>query len=125
MELEIKLSGDTPHGMLELPKLSRQPSLRECFLVDDNYSRFWHEKGTTFRTRLRVLSTSVHALPALQWRVFDPESGTYVTRSTEPIPLKVKPGNGQEFISLKSFEGAAVTLSNQRKVSGIIWWPIL
>lgn len=113
MELEIKLSGDAPHGMLELPLLSQQPVLRERFLVDDNYGRLWHEQGTTFRTRLRVLSTLVQAFPSLQLQVFDPESGSYVIRRTEAIPLKVNSSEGQEYISLKSFEGAAVTLTNQ------------
>jgi tetratricopeptide (TPR) repeat protein len=113
MELEIKLSGEAPHGMLELPLLSQQPALRERFLVDDNYGRLWHEAGTTFRSRFRVLSTSVQAFPSLQFSVFDPETGSYDTHRTEAIPLKVKASDGQQFISLKSFEGAAVSLTNQ------------
>ena len=113
MELEVKLSGEAPHGMIELPPLSQQPALRGRFLVDDDYDRLWHEKGSAFRARLRVLSTSVQAFPSLQLQVFDPGSGRYVMRSTQAIPLKVKPSNGQEFIALKSFEGATATLTNQ------------
>ncbi|MEO0510771.1 MAG: hypothetical protein AAF065_13040 [Verrucomicrobiota bacterium] len=113
VELEIKLNSDAPHGMLDLPTLSQQPGLRERFLVDDNYRQLWHENGTTFLTRLRVLSTSVRALPSLQLNVFDPEIGAYEMLATEAIPLQVEASNGQEFISLASFEGAAVVLSDQ------------
>ncbi len=113
MELEVKLSGAAPHGMLELPKLSQQPGLRERFIVDDAYGRLWHESGTTFRTRVRALSTKVKAFPSLQLQVFDPESGEFTMLRTEAIPLQIQPSNGQEFLPLKSFEGAAVTLTNQ------------
>ena len=59
MELEIRLRGAAPHGMLELPPLSRQPGLRDRFLVDDQYGRLWRSDGTVFRSRLRVLSVLV------------------------------------------------------------------
>lgn len=113
IELEVKLSGDAPHGMLELPNLSQMPALRERFLVDEEPARLWHEQGTVYRTRLRVLTTAVQVFPALQFQVFDPELGALVTQSTEPIPMVVKPSKGRDFIPLKSFEGAAVSLSNQ------------
>lgn len=113
IELEVKLSGDAPHGMLALPNLSQQPALRERFIVDDNYGRLWHEQGTIFRTRFRVLSTSVDAFPALRFQVFDSVSGAFATRVTEAIPMDVQPSDGREFVSLKSFEGAAVSLTNQ------------
>lgn len=113
MELEVKLSGEAPHGMLELPKLSRQPGLRERFLVDDHTSRRWHQEGTLFRTRLRALSTSVQAFPSLELQIFDPETGRFTLTRTEPIPLRVRPSQGRDYLSRKSFEGAAVSLTNQ------------
>ncbi len=112
MELEIKLTGDAPHGLLDLPPLSHQPALRGRFLVDDNYARLWKEKGTIFRTRLRALTTSIRAFPSLRFQVFDPAAGNFSMISTEPIPLLVKSNKGREFIPLTSYEGAAVKLTS-------------
>ncbi|MGJ8635021.1 MAG: hypothetical protein ACSHX7_13975, partial [Luteolibacter sp.] len=72
MNLEVKVTSHAPHGMISLPPLSQQPGLRGRFLVDDEPQLLWHENGTTFRTRLRALSTSVKALPALSFQLFDP-----------------------------------------------------
>lgn len=112
MELEIKLSGDAPHGMLELPPLSHQQGLRGRFLVDDAYGRLWQEKGTIFQTRLRALTTSVRALPSMRFQVFDPASGGYQMLVTDAIPLVVKPGDGQDFVALNSYEGAVAKLTD-------------
>jgi tetratricopeptide (TPR) repeat protein len=113
MSLDIKVSGKAPHGMIDLTELSNQPRLRERFLVDNDLGRIWHEDGTLFRTRLRALSTTIQALPALQFLIFDPETGIYVKQSTTAIPLKTLPSAGQNFIPLKSYQGAATTLTNQ------------
>ena len=113
MEVEIKLSGDAPHGMLELPPLRNQNGLRGRFLIDDAYGRLWHENGTLFQTRLRALTISVQALPSFRFQVFDPATGSYRMRVTDAIPLVVKPGGGQDFVALKSFEGALSKLSDQ------------
>lgn len=113
MELEIKLSGEAPHGMLELPPLSHQSGLRGRFLVDDVYGRLWHEKGTIFSSRLRALSTSVKALPSLRFQVFDPLAGHYRWLKTDAIPLVVKPGKGHDFIALGSYDGAVSKLTDQ------------
>jgi tetratricopeptide (TPR) repeat protein len=113
MTVEIQLSSPAPHGMLALPTLSQQAGLRERFLIDDNLSQIWHAGGTIFRTRVRALSTSVHAFPALRLQVFDPAVGKFVMQTTDPIPLIVSPSNGQDYIALKSFQGAAVELTNQ------------
>ncbi len=114
MELEIKLTGRAPHGMLELPQLSLQPGLRERFIVDDNFGRLWHEEGTIFRTRVRALSTTIQGFPSLQFQVFDPETGRFTLQRTEAIPLELSPSvSGEAYLPLKSFEGAAVALTNQ------------
>lgn len=113
MELKIKLHSDAPHGMLELPLLSHFTNLRERFIIDDNYSRVWHPGGTTFRTRIRALSTSTQAFPSLPMQLFNTSEGKFELYSTEPIPLKVSPSEGQEFIPLKSFPNSAVTLTNR------------
>lgn len=112
IELEIKLSGEAPHGMLELPSLRRQPGLRGRFLVDDDYGRLWQENGTIFQTRLRALSTSVKALPSLRFQVFDPASGHYHFLTTAAVPLSVQPGAGGDFVPLNSYQGAVSKLTD-------------
>lgn len=113
MELSISLNGEAPHGMLELPEVSDQPGLRERFLVDPTVSRIWQESGTLFRFRVRALTTSIQALPSLKFHVFNPTSGRFETRMTEPIPLDVAPVDGKEFLPLKDFGGATIKLTSQ------------
>ncbi|ADE53615.1 tetratricopeptide repeat protein [Coraliomargarita akajimensis] len=112
MSLDLKLSSaNAPHGLLEIPPLSRQPGLRERFLVDDNYARLWHESGTTFKTRIRALTTATQAIPSLRFQVFNAETGQYEWILTDPIPLKIGADGERTYLDLKSFENAAVTLS--------------
>lgn len=119
MQAELQVFADAPHGMIELPRLSIQRGLRGRFLVDDDLSRVWHLGGTTFRCRLRALTTGVEAFPSLHIQTFDPATGAYVMLVTEPIALSVAPlDDGQDFIDLNSYKGARVTLSNQ---SAGIW----
>ncbi|MEN8733713.1 MAG: BatD family protein, partial [Lentimonas sp.] len=113
LEMEIKVSGNAPHGMIELPLLSHQNGLRERFLVDNDLGRIWHKEGTSFRTRLRPLSTTIQALPSLHFLVLNPDNDAYEIRSTKAIALKTLSSEGQDFIPLKNFKGAAITLTNQ------------
>jgi tetratricopeptide (TPR) repeat protein len=114
IQFEVQLCADAPHGMLAFPPLSRQRGLRGRFLIDDQLDRLWHAQGTTFRTRVRALSTDVQAFPALQVQVFDPETGAYVMRSTEPVALEVAPNEaGQDFMQLSAYAGTQVSLVQQ------------
>ncbi len=112
MQVDIKVSGDAPHGMLDLPPLGNQQGLRGRFLATDGYGRLWHEKGTLFHTRLRALTTSVKALPSLRFQVFDPTKGTYRMLTTDAIPLVVTPNGGQDFAALNAFYGAVSELTD-------------
>lgn len=118
IEIELKLSGEAPHGMWTPPVLAEQSALNAHFLLDENWTREWHARGTIFRSRMRILSTRVAAFPELHFRVFDPEAGQYRLRRTEAIPLQVAPSEGRTFIPLKSFSGRAVALTNH---PGGIW----
>ena len=115
IELELQVEGGAPHGMLELPQLSLQRGLRGRFLIDDELDRLWRPGGgTTFRTRLRVLSADVVAFPALRIQAFDPQVGRYVMLSTEPVPLEVGPNEaGLSFMDLSAYAGTQVSLIEQ------------
>ncbi|MEM1222570.1 MAG: hypothetical protein AAGH40_07375, partial [Verrucomicrobiota bacterium] len=113
MEVEIKVFSHAPHGMIEFPQLSRQRGLRGRFLVDDNLGRFWRADGTTFRGRIRALSTDVQAFPSLSIQVFDTNNGDYEMLLTEPQPLEIQPVEGQSFVSLDTYKDVRVSLVGQ------------
>ena len=113
MGLEIKVTSTSPHGMISLPPLSNQSALRGRFLVDDEPQLLWDKDGTIFRTRIRALTTSVKAFPALSFQLFNPQTARYETLTTAPIPLTTKPSKGRDVIPLKTFPGATKTLITQ------------
>ena len=113
IQVELKVFADAPHGMIELPRLSRQRGLRGRFLVDEDMSHVWRADGSTFGGRLRVLTTGVDAFPTLHIQTFDTATSAYAMLTTEPVALRVAPQDGQGFIDLKSYKGAGVTLSKQ------------
>ena len=110
LEVDIEVTSKFPHGMLDLPPLNLQPSLRAHFLVDSEVRRLWHKQGTHFKTRIRALSLHLSAFPALRFQVFDPKTGRYIWKETDPKALKISSRDGLNYIALKTFEGAQVPL---------------
>lgn len=113
MEVELKVFSEAPHGMIELPPLSRQRSLRGRFLVDDQLGRIWRADGTSFSARVRALSLSVSAFPSLRFQVFNPETARYEFLTTQPVPLTVHTGEGAGIIDISAYAGAQVSLVKQ------------
>jgi tetratricopeptide (TPR) repeat protein len=111
MDLQILLKG-VPHGMVDLPALEKQKRIRTRFVIDAEYRRFWDEEGSLFKTRIRPLSTSITALPSLEFQIFDPENGVFEYYKTDPIPLTILPNEGRTFVPLQEFEGATVELTD-------------
>tara|TARA_B100000989_G_scaffold124824_1_gene92422 strand:- start:294 stop:2804 length:2511 start_codon:yes stop_codon:yes gene_type:complete len=110
LQVGIKVTSESPHGMLDLPPLNLQPSLRTHFLVDPEIGRLWHERGTHFKTRLRALSSYLSAFPALRFQVFDPKTSRYVWKETDPQAIKISSRDGVNYVALNSFEGAQIPL---------------
>ena len=110
LEVDIEVTSEFPHGMLDLPPLNLQPSLRAHFLVDSEIRRLWHERGTHFKTRIRTLSSHLSAFPALRFQVFDPQKNRYVWKETDPQSLRISSRDGINYIALSTFEGAQVPL---------------
>lgn len=113
IELHLLVRSEAPHGLIDLPDLSRQPGLQRRFLVDPNYGHLWHPEGSEFRIRLRPLTTAITAFPALRIQVFNPQTARYEIRSSGPIPLEVRPVDGADYIELADIEGARVPLTEQ------------
>jgi len=113
MQVEVQVFSDAPHGMIEFPEMNRQSGLRGRFLLDDQLDRLWRADGTTFRARVRALTTDVAAFPGLRIQTFDTECGEYAMLSTDPVPLSVASSDGQNFIDVSSYAGTQVSLVNQ------------
>ncbi|MFC5051475.1 hypothetical protein ACFPK9_12760 [Rubritalea spongiae] len=112
LEIEINLKTDTPSTFLELPKLNEQPDIDERFLVTGDFGKVWHDGSTSFKQRIRILSTTIQHIPPLHFKLFNPDSGHYETVNTPTIPLEVKPYKNQNTISLKSLNATQPLLSN-------------
>lgn len=115
MELEIKVTGEAPREMVDLPKLNQHPALKNLFLVDDSFDRFWSEQGTVFRTRIRALDSSIESFPPLSFPVFDPVSGSFSIRTTDPIPLQLQPSGGLDLIDL-GYQGDDLAVASEAAV---------
>ncbi|WP_404310433.1 hypothetical protein [Neorhodopirellula lusitana] len=102
LEVDIRVHGDSPHGMLELKPLTLQRSLRGRFQVSEEFGRTWYPDGTGFRARVRPLTTNVKAFPSLQIPIFDSQRERYVTLQTVPVPLQVNPQDGKDFFDVRS-----------------------
>lgn len=111
MDLQILLKG-VPHGMVDLPALGNQKRLRTRFVIDGEYRRFWDEEGSLFKTRIRPLSTSITALPSIEFQIFNPHTGSFETYKTDPIPLTILANEGRTFVPLQEFEEATVELTD-------------
>ncbi|MDF1752102.1 MAG: hypothetical protein P1U89_04915 [Verrucomicrobiales bacterium] len=112
IEADIVVHSEAPHGMLELPELGVQRSLRAGFRAGSEYGRTWLENGTGFLGRIRALSADVTAFPSLKFQVFDPDSGQYRSIQTEAQPLTVNPRDGQRFFDMRSLAPES-TFTNQ------------
>ncbi|TWU40316.1 hypothetical protein Q31b_36640 [Novipirellula aureliae] len=112
MEVDLRVRSDSPHGMLELPPLDRQRSLRGRFSVASELGRKWYPDGTGFRARARPLTTKVTAFPSLQIQLFDPDSGSYRFLQTSAVPLHVRARDGRDYFDIRTLQADA-TLTDQ------------
>ncbi|WP_442508864.1 hypothetical protein SH528x_000399 [Novipirellula sp. SH528] len=112
LEVDVRVRSDAPHGMLELPPLSLQRSLRGRFHVASELGRTWHFDGTSFRIRVRPLTTNITAFPSLRIQVFDADAGDYHFVQTAAVPLNVRPDNGRDYFEVRTLV-AEQTLTDQ------------
>lgn len=113
MDLELIARSPSPFGMIDLPDLRKQRSLRSLFKVDEELGRAWRADGTRFRMRARALTTRVKAFPSLQIQIFDPDEGQYRMLNTEPIPMTILARDGVDYFDVKSLNRDESTLIRQ------------
>jgi len=117
MTLEVRVNSEVDGALLEIPDLSLQPGFRNHFWVSPDPITRWREDGRDFVTRFRPLTTSIRALPALEFQVFDPEEGRYEILRTRLIPMKIREGDQGSHFDVRSIPGAANVL--ERNYEGI------
>ncbi len=89
--------GESPEGRLALlppPPLDRMPEITEHFRMPaDPLAGTVSGTVKTFTQTLRAKDASITQIPPIPLTYFDPDSATYVTRQSDPIPITVKPGS--------------------------------
>jgi hypothetical protein len=92
IELAIDAKGDGNLDSVKLPELCCQPGMSGLFSLSD-LPPVGEVKGDTkhFDVKLRPLSTSIKAVPQLEFSHFNPTTKKYVLYHSDPIPLSVIP----------------------------------
>ncbi|MGJ8673437.1 hypothetical protein [Rubritalea sp.] len=112
LELELNLKSEVPGGFLELQELNEQPNLDERFLITGDFGKVWHQGATSFKQRMRILSTSIQSIPPLDFTIFNIDTGNYEIITTPSIPLTVNPYQNQDTISLANLNATQTLSSN-------------
>lgn len=110
--LKLGITGDGPMNLIQAPPLSELTVLTRDFqVVDQSLAGYVQDNTKAFVTSIRPRNKSVQEIPALPFSFFNPETDSYQTVFTDPIPITV---NASEQLSLDSIIGigTAATLTN-------------
>lgn len=89
--LTITIEGDGSMDVLRAPQLNQQGQITKNFKVtDDSLAGTVEGSKKTFTTTLRPLNAQVTEIPPIEYSYFDPETESFVTVSSEAIPLTVR-----------------------------------
>ncbi|MCE2982770.1 MAG: hypothetical protein LW832_04295, partial [Parachlamydia sp.] len=91
VELQLTLSNVENLADLKLPDFFCQPGISGFFQSHSLLPPGNIEQGSKqYTIEMRVISQFANAIPSLEFSSFDPSSGIYVVRKTDPIPLQIK-----------------------------------
>ncbi len=89
--LTIEIQGEGPMDVLRAPNLNQQSQLTEHFkIADESLAGTVNGGRKTFTTTLRPTNTNVTEIPGIKYSYFDPETESFVTISSDPIPIEVE-----------------------------------
>lgn len=92
MTVLVKVTGPKEVSDIALPEVCCQPGFSGFFRMSDLPPE---EKSTAdskeFRVEMRPLNPSVSEIPSFEFSFFNPNSKTYKTLTSKPIPIKVVP----------------------------------
>lgn len=91
--LEISISGAKNMQELSLPNLECQPGFSGFFYIDSSLPKSKIEgKTKSFEIEIIPISLFIKAIPEIEVSSFDPETQSYLTTQSNPIPIKIEPG---------------------------------
>lgn len=90
--LILSIQGDAPLDGISAPRLGGIPEITKRFEITAE-SPAGEIQGNTkiFSQTIRPLNENVRELPAIPFAYFNPETESYETAWTDPIPLRVRP----------------------------------
>jgi len=103
LSLTILIAGTGDIQNAPLPQLCCQPGFVGRFEEADVPVVETFKEGKKYMiVDLKPLSTSIKAIPPIEYSFFDPSTKTYKTLKTDPIPITVTAKNGQQEIAPSS-----------------------
>lgn len=92
MSLALKISGTGNLKNVQAPNLCCQPGYSGFFRLSDLPPSEEIKGDTkTIVVKLQPLNSFIHALPSIEFSFFDPDTASYTTQYSEPIPIQVTP----------------------------------
>lgn len=86
----VKIEGDGNLANVPLPEICCQPGLSGLFKMSDlPPAGEINGKSKQFAVQLRPLSVKINEIPPIEFSFYNPNSSTYVTLQSEPIPIHV------------------------------------
>jgi len=97
MTLRIKISGSGQLETIPAPEVCCQPGFSGYFRVSD-LPAVEKVTGTqkTFQIEMRPISDTLTEIPSLRFSYFNPETKSYTTLKSQPIPITLKPLKTQQ-----------------------------
>lgn len=95
MNLAVTISGPPPISLIPVFDFRAQDSLVRDFRVtrDPVLPAQAGSAAARFEQTIRARSSNIAAVPPIELNFFDPDSGTYQTARSQPIPITVKPSD--------------------------------
>lgn len=88
--LRLEVTGDGPMELVQAPPLANIADLTADFKVaDEALAGFVQDNTKIFSTTIRPLREGIERIPPIPFSYFDPESETFQTAYTDPIPITV------------------------------------
>ncbi|MDA1313056.1 MAG: BatD family protein [Acidobacteria bacterium] len=101
--LSMRISGPSYLANVELPPLQEQTSLARDFRIpQDRAPGAVQGRAKVFTQTIRATHPGLTQIPPIELSYFNPDSGTYETAKTDPIPITVK---GARIITARDAEG--------------------
>ncbi|MCE5293208.1 MAG: BatD family protein [Chlamydiales bacterium] len=91
--LEVTVSGSGDYDTVTFPNLALQPGFKDVFRLSDLAPVGQMKDGQKiFTVNMRPVVPGITLIPSIQFSSFDPSSGAYAVKQSDPIVISVRPG---------------------------------